>query len=434
MSAIVLASSILLGLASGQHVGDQPEVHPKLTTWECTVADGCTQKNSAIVLDSLAHPVYQVNAPEYGCGSWGNPPNATACPDAETCQENCVMQGVSDYSKYGVSTDGPRLRLDMLSDDGSVYSPRVYLLSEDEQTYEMLQLAGKELTFTVDVSRLPCGMNGALYLSEMPADGGLSELNKAGAYYGTGYCDAQCYTTPFVGGEPNLEGYGACCNEMDIWEANSRAAHLAPHPCNVPGLVECEGADCEFDGICDKNGCGYNPWRLDNEEFYGPGLEVDTTKPFTVVTQFPVDENGVLVSYHRKYIQGGVVIDNGAVNVSGLPQINYLNDELCEATGAERYMDLGATAGMGEALARGMVLAFSVWWDEGGFMQWLDGGEAGPCDATEGNPTNIRQIQPDTEVTFSNIKWGEIGSTFTPNSTGNSTLSARQHLSHHKRA
>jgi cellulase len=201
MSAIVFASSILLGLAAGQHAGNQPEVHPKLTTWECTVADGCTQKTSAIVLDALSHPVYQVNAPQYNCGDWGNPPNATACPDAETCQENCVMEGVSDYSKYGVSTDGPRLRLDMLSDTGSVYSPRVYLLSEDEQTYEMLQLAGKELTFTVDVSKLPCGMNGALYLSEMPADGGLSDLNKAGAYYGTGYCDAQCFTTPFIGGE-----------------------------------------------------------------------------------------------------------------------------------------------------------------------------------------------------------------------------------------
>lgn len=200
-SAFTLVAGSLLGLAAAQHVGETPEVHPRLKTWECTKAGGCTPKNSAIVLDSLSHPVYQVDHPEYGCGDWGNPPNETACPDAVTCQNNCVMQGIEDYSSMGVTTDGASLRLDMLSDDGSLLTPRVYLLSEDEQTYEMLSLTGNEFTFDVDVSKLPCGMNGALYLSEMPADGGLTELNEAGAYYGTGYCDAQCYTTPFISGE-----------------------------------------------------------------------------------------------------------------------------------------------------------------------------------------------------------------------------------------
>jgi len=45
----------------------------------------------------------------------------------------------------------------------------------------------------VDVSNLPCGLNGAVYFSEMEADGGSSKFttNKAGAKYGTGYCDSQ---------------------------------------------------------------------------------------------------------------------------------------------------------------------------------------------------------------------------------------------------
>ena len=36
--------------------------------------------------------------------------------------------------------------------------------------------------------------NGAVYLVEMEADGGAKShpTNKAGAKYGTGYCDAQC--------------------------------------------------------------------------------------------------------------------------------------------------------------------------------------------------------------------------------------------------
>ena len=55
-------------------------------------------------------------------------------------------------------------------------------------------LKGQEFTFDVDVSNLPCGLNGALYFVAMDADGGLAKYpdNKAGANYGTGYCDAQC--------------------------------------------------------------------------------------------------------------------------------------------------------------------------------------------------------------------------------------------------
>ena len=197
--ALFLASS-LLGLAAAQSVGEAPEVHPKLTTWKCTVADGCTAQDTAVVIDSLSHWVHQKDDTSLGCGVWGSKPNETVCPDVETCQENCIMEGVEDYASYGIYTEGGELRLRHLRDDGSVSSPRVYLLNEEEDKYEMLQLTGLEMAFDVDVSKLPCGMNGALYLSEMEEAGGLSELNTGGAAYGTGYCDAQCYTTPFVNG------------------------------------------------------------------------------------------------------------------------------------------------------------------------------------------------------------------------------------------
>lgn len=197
--AACLAS--MAGLSSAQHIGNTPEVHPKLKTWECSWIRGCHEKSTSLVLDSEAHPIHQVDHPGEKCGEWGSKPNKTVCPDAETCHKNCVLQGVSDYSHKGVTTNGGSLRLDMLSDNGTVWTPRVYLLSEDESQYEMLQLAGKELTFEVDVSRLPCGMNGGLYLAEMERDGGKGGLNHGGAYYGTGYCDAQCYTTPFMNGQ-----------------------------------------------------------------------------------------------------------------------------------------------------------------------------------------------------------------------------------------
>ena len=62
---------------------------------------------------------------------------------------------------------------------------RVYLM-ESEDKYRTFNLLNKEFTFTVDVSNLPCGLNGALYFSQMAADGGSSENpgNKAGAKYG----------------------------------------------------------------------------------------------------------------------------------------------------------------------------------------------------------------------------------------------------------
>ena len=65
-----------------------------------------------------------------------------------------------------------------------------------DTAYQMFSLLDQEFTFDVDVSNLPCGLNGALYLVSMDADGGLSKYstNKAGAKYGTGYCDAQAST------------------------------------------------------------------------------------------------------------------------------------------------------------------------------------------------------------------------------------------------
>jgi cellulase len=193
-------ASLLLGLATAQSPTGSPDAHPKLDTWKCTKSGGCVKQNTLLVLDALSHPVHQVQNPRLGCGNWGEGPNKTVCPDEATCQKNCVMEGIQDYTPYGVSTAADVLTMKQLRIDGSVASPRLYLLAEGAKKYEMLQLTGKEISFDTDVSKLPCGMNAALYLSEMKADGGQNALNTGGATYGTGYCDAQCFTTPFIDG------------------------------------------------------------------------------------------------------------------------------------------------------------------------------------------------------------------------------------------
>jgi len=408
-------SFALLGISAAQKPLGGPDNHPKVTTYRCTKADGCKEATNYLVLDSSAHWVHQVDSNE-SCGSWGNGPDPTACPTEEACAENCVMESVQDYKTIGITTTGSSVHMEQIV-DGNVVSPRVYLLNEAKDKYEMLKLTGAEFTFDIDATHLPCGMNSALYLGEMLEDGGKSDLNPGGATWGTGYCDAQCYTTPFINGVGNVGAKGACCNEMDVWEANARSTQIAPHPCNQTGPYLCSGDECGKDGVCDKNGCGWNTYRLSQPEYYGEGsnFAVDTTKPFSVVTQFPADANGTLTGIRRLYVQEGKVVKAQTIAKEGVPAVDYETDEYCGATGASAFMRLGALAGFGESLTRGMVLTFSLWWDDGGFMHWLDSETdgAGPCNATEGDPKVIRNIEPAPQVTFSNIKWGEIGSTFT---------------------
>ena len=114
------------------------------------------------------------------------------------------------------------------------------------------------------------------------------------------------------------KAYGACCNEMDLWEANAVATQLTPHSCNVTGFYECSGAECGDNGVCDKSGCAINPYTLGNQKFYGYGDTVDTTNPFKVVTQFVSDDgtsDGTLKEIRRIYLQDGKEIREPTVSM-----------------------------------------------------------------------------------------------------------------------
>ncbi|KAK3380999.1 concanavalin A-like lectin/glucanase domain-containing protein [Podospora didyma] len=420
--------SLLLLSGSGSGVDAQkigtavPEVHPKFATQVCTTAGGCVTKQTSLVTDALSRHFHAADDMSVSCAT--NPINATLCPDAATCARNCVLEGV-EYGSIGVLAKGSSVTLRQYLFDGAEFksvSPRVYLLAEDGLNYEPMRLLNQELSFDVDLSQLGCGMNGALYLSEMDLSGSRSDLNPAGAQYGTGYCDAQCFTVPFINGLPNLNSSGSCCNEMDIWEANSQATVYTPHTCSGVGSFLCSGTECNKTvGVCDKDGCGINTFGLGNPSFYGPSLTVDTSRPFTVVTQFLTSDNtstGVLSEIRRLYVQDGTVIPNTAtttnVNV-GKIEGGYdgtLTQDYCVARNSSDFLRLGGLKTMGESLTRGMVLIFSLWNSPGDFMSWLDGGNNGPCNATAGDPKTIVATKPDVSVTFSNVRWGDIGSTF----------------------
>ncbi|EAW08952.1 putative endoglucanase [Aspergillus clavatus NRRL 1] len=383
--SLVAAALALLPLVHAQNPGAADAGNPKLTTYKCTTAGGCVKQDTSVVIDWNYHWIHTANG--YDSCTTSSGVDSSLCPDAATCARNCVIEP-ANYTSAGVATSGDTLTMHQyIKSDGEYVnaSPRLYLLGSDGD-YVMMKLLGQELTFEVDLSTLPCGENGALYLSEMSATGGRNEYNKGGAEYGSGYCDAQCPVQTWKNGTLNTNGSGFCCNEMDILEGNSRANSFTPHPCSSTD--------------CDKGGCGFNPYALGQQNYWGPGGTVDTFKPFTVTTQFITSDGtqtGTLKEIRRQYIQNG--------------------KEWC-TSGAS----FGGLTTMGQALGRGMVLAFSIWNDNSQFMNWLDSGSNGPCSSTEGNPDLIKAQNPTTHVVFSNIRWGDIGSTFS-NPGGSSSSS-----------
>ena len=231
--------------------------------------------------------------------------------------------------------------------------------------------------------------------------------------------------------------YGTCCSEMDIWEANNDAAAFTPHPCSVDGQTRCSGEQCgagdeRYDGVCDKDGCDFYSFRMANTTFLGKGMIVDTTQKFTVVTQFITSDNtstGDLAAIRRIYVQNGQVIQNSLVNIPGVDPVNDITDDFCEqqktAFGDQNYFaPLGGLKQMGDALETGMVLALSIWDDYAANMLWLDsdyptdksatspGVARGTCSATSGVPATVESVSASASVTFSNIKFGDLGSTF----------------------
>lgn len=321
----------------------------------------------------------------------------------------------------------------------------------------MFMLKNQEFTFDVDVSQLVCGLNGALYFVAMDADGGMSKYpnNNAGAAYGTGYCDAQCpHDLKFINGAGNVLDwqsspsdpnsgtgkYGTCCPEMDIWEGNVVSTAVTAHPCTVTSQTQCSGQACgdndkgqRYAGICDKDGGDFNPFRLGDKTFYGSGADfaIDTTQKMTVVTQFLTADNtttGDLVEIRRLYVQNGKVIQQRPVTVGG-KQFDSITDDFVDTAktafnDTNSFQSKGSLKGMGAAMDNGMVLVMSLWSDDAAHMLWLDsdypttepatnpGVARGTCATTSGVPKDLIKNDPNAYVTYSNIKFGDIGSTY----------------------
>lgn len=304
-----------------------------------------------------------------------------------------------DYPNgIGVSTNGDALSQRLVTGSGAdkVVGSRLYLLDSTQKSYELFKLVGDvEFTYDVDMSQLPCGLNAALYTIEMNKNGLRND-----AEYGTGYCDAQ-----FLGMVDGQQVSG--CAELDIWEANREATVYTAHSCDFLGQKPRSG------GSCDSGGCGYNVHRFCCNQggsvcdFYGNGAkwQVDTSKKFTVVTQFVGNPLKEIV---RKYVQGGKIINMPVCEIWGPNPHDRIDEGFCTTTGHSA----GMVAQMGKSLAVGHVLSFSLW-DSADAMYWLDSGEYGPCKAgAEDKNDYLEAHYPNATVTWSNVRVGPLDSTY----------------------
>jgi len=413
------------------------------------------KKTVALTLDSnwrWAHKVgestncYTENTWDAGtCGTEGT---ATSC--AEACAIGAVPKKTWTET-YGVTAHKGGVDLGFVTQGpySKNVGSRMYVLNGDH--YWQFHVLNKEISWDVDMSDMPCGTNGALYFVEMPSDGGLSDgtLNKAGPKYGTGYCDAQCpRDLKWEHGRANTKEWvpnpkdpyknsgtgnlGACCAEIDLWEANRHAMSFTMHPSLKEGVVYCHGdEECgtpggdRFRAVTDRNGCDVNPNRFNVTDFYGRGSEfkLDTTKPFTVVTQFHDTNEELSVTQH--YIQGGKKIEHP--NYLGKKLGNAEADDFCQARAKamddrDSFTEKGGMKNVRGALKRGVTLVLSMWDDIDVHMNWLDsvmdgddvskpGNYRGPCKPEYGNPERLREKHPDSHVSFYNWKYGDIGTT-----------------------
>ncbi|KAH7361908.1 exoglucanase [Plectosphaerella cucumerina] len=454
--SILLAIMAAAGAKAQQACTLTEETNPSLTWSKCNASGTCSPHTGGLVIDSNWRWTHTVDGYEdcYSGAEWVD----SHCPDGATCAKNCCVDGADYQNTYGVSTtsDSVTIRLVTEHEYGTNVGARLYLTSDPQNSkYQMFNLLGNEFTFDVDSSNVACGLNGALYFISMDEDGGQSKFsgNNAGAKYGTGYCDAQCARDlKWIDGEGNVEGWrpvgdfapnvgignkGACCAEMDMWEANKAATSYTPHPCSDNAYHSCDQDTCggtfsedRYGGSCDADGCDFNPYRQGNREFYGEGsgFTIDSSSPITVITQFRTGSDGNLSEIRRLYQQNGQTIENSESTAPGNSG-NSITAEFCDTQktafgeSENQFNDFGSVVGMGQALDTGMVLAFSLWTDAHAFMLWLDstyptdesgwGAERGPCENVRRTPPEIEADHPNASVTFGRIRFGPIGSTFT---------------------
>merc|ERR1739848_191787 len=125
------------------------------------------------------------------------------------------------------------------------------------------------------------------------------------------------------------------------------------------------------------------------------------------------------------YHQNGQTIEHSMYTVNGNKHdtitTEFCQDWVAETQDGTNFLEKGGLSSIDTALEKGVVLVMSLWDDHEANMLWLDstypkdattpGSERGTCAKTSGVPKDVESKQADSKVTFSDIKYGPIGST-----------------------
>ena len=164
MKSFTLAA--FAAVASAQQIGTNTQEQHLNIQWS-DVENGVVSNNSgSLVLDSNWRWLHNVGG--YTNCYTGNSWDQSYCPDNKTCAEKCAVDGVDNNtwkSTYGVQASGNALTLGFVTQGAYAKNvgSRSYLMDGDK--YKQFNMANKEITFTVDVSNMPCGLNGAIYFA-----------------------------------------------------------------------------------------------------------------------------------------------------------------------------------------------------------------------------------------------------------------------------
>jgi len=149
---------------------------------------------------------------------------------------------------------------------------------------------------------------------------------------------------------------GACCAEVDLWEAKKVATAFTPHPTAKEGLYVCmKDEECgaqhghRFIAPTDRDGCDTNAFRMSKKNFYGPGpqFQVITDMPFKVVTRFHALV-GELTRIEQFHVQNGKEIHHPNYAVGG--NDNLESEAFCAVHFGDRnsFVEKGGMKAIGE--------------------------------------------------------------------------------------
>merc|ERR550532_258864 len=261
---------------------------------------------------------------------------ARAAPCSGTA--GITMDGIGDFLQ--LSGDGAEVAGDQLTlkHNAGLSVTSSCNKAWNPQGFKALRLLGKSFSFTVDLSKVGCACNVALYLTSTPARDDRGNYKTGSCSYSPYYCDAN-------------QVCGSFCPEVDIMEANNRAFQATPHKCDLPSEA---GYYCS----CDRNGCSQNTRDL-GTNVYGPGPN------FRIDTRFPFD---VHTSFHGSSVVGADERVQSA-SFTGMTTILHQGDReviLDHASCGTYLSELAAP------MAQGMALRITYWGNTPGNMSWLD--------------------------------------------------------------